>query len=117
MAWMEITLATSSEHECMVDIVHDIFHDSSENKYNKADPLPPRRRPWTPHISLAYDNPDEDSPLSLGAAFCLASEFPSLLEKAERDVTAISLWKTEGQMEDWVQLERIELNNDVLGDA
>uniref|UniRef100_A0A7R9Z7B6 Uncharacterized protein n=1 Tax=Pseudictyota dubia TaxID=2749911 RepID=A0A7R9Z7B6_9STRA len=138
MAWMEITLATSPEHESLVDGLYDIFRrpssaasvfsDSDESSDMSANcelesggedngtsstpptTMPPRPGPWTPHLSLAYDNPEGDSPiLDPTLARRLTDEFPTLLGTEERAITAVTLWRTEGRMDEWVELERIDL--------
>jgi len=109
---VEVTLATSAEHESLVDKVYDIFHGDSQSSNGSGkhgvSKLKSRVRPWLPHLSLAYDNPDDTSTFSPAMALKLASKFPSLLGKEERQVTAIALWKTEGKMEEWKLLDRIE---------
>lgn len=95
MAWTEISYATSPEHENLVSFVHEIFgltRKSSEN--------------WLPHVSLAYDNP-ENSALSLAYTANIIAQKPSLFQ--ERNVKAISLWSTEGKIQDWKLISRHEL--------
>jgi hypothetical protein len=76
----------------VLDQVYDIFD------------MGPRKGPWTPHLSLAYDNP-EDSVLSLSDFLRYVAEHPTLLQS--RKVTALSLWNTEGKMADWKCLDRV----------
>ena len=59
-----------------------------------------------PHLSLAYDNPEETT-LSLYNALSLVSRYPSLLK--ERNIRGISLWSTIGVMKNWKCLDRIDL--------
>eukprot|EP00587_Corethron_hystrix_P011062 CAMPEP_0113308740 /NCGR_PEP_ID=MMETSP0010_2-20120614/7068_1 /TAXON_ID=216773 ORGANISM="Corethron hystrix, Strain 308" /NCGR_SAMPLE_ID=MMETSP0010_2 /ASSEMBLY_ACC=CAM_ASM_000155 /LENGTH=206 /DNA_ID=CAMNT_0000163863 /DNA_START=113 /DNA_END=730 /DNA_ORIENTATION=- /assembly_acc=CAM_ASM_000155 len=90
MAWSEITYSSSTTHERMLDRLHEIFYDGTCV----------RQGPWKPHCSLAYDNP-EDPALTLHATVdFIAKETPSLLTKT-RTVTGMSLWRTEGTMEEW----------------
>ena len=99
MAWSEITFATSSQHEEILDAVHKIFHKKCRD---------PDER-WSPHLSLAYDNP-EDSPLCLEHAVSLVSRYPTLVK--ERKAKAISLWSTYGRMDEWRCLDRIYLDSE-----
>lgn len=56
MAWAEITLKTSPEHESLLDRIHDLLgRTRDEEETNKH---PPRRAAWVPHLSIAYDNPE-----------------------------------------------------------
>mmetsp|Transcript_11548 Transcript_11548/g.24509 ORF Transcript_11548/g.24509 Transcript_11548/m.24509 type:complete len:268 (-) Transcript_11548:204-1007(-) len=95
IAWSELTLATNEHHEAALDALYRLF-------YGKAFT---RDRPWKPHNSIAYDNP-EDNTLSLLDTVLYASQNPTLLHN-ERRVEAISLWDTNGKMEDWKCLERV----------
>jgi hypothetical protein len=93
IAWAELTLKTNEKHEEAVDKLHEIFE------------VPERRSgEWTPHISLAYDNP-EDSVLNLAETIGYVAQNPSLMEA--RRVKAVSLWSTEGKMASWKCLDRI----------
>lgn len=93
IAWAELTLKTNEQHEEAMDKLYDIFE------------LPDKRSgPWTPHISLAYDNP-EDSVLTLNDTICYVAVNPSLME--ERRIKAVSLWSTEGKMAQWKCLDRV----------
>jgi len=105
MAWIEVTLATSSDHEALVDRVYNIFHKGCCTSECK-----PRASPWLPHLSLAYDNPDGTN-FSPAKMLRLVSKFPSLLDITERRIMAISLWKTEGRMEEWKCLDRSKLTD------
>lgn len=99
MRWSEITLSSSDEHEACLDTLHDIFHDeSSSGKVH--------RRPWRPHASIAYDNP-EDSSLGLLETLEVVSLYPSLTQNVKR-VNGMSLWSTEGRMSEWRCIERFE---------
>jgi hypothetical protein len=98
MAWIEISLATSPEHETLIDAVHDVFFDA------------PRAGPWTPHLSLAYDNFDAGStPLNAMAAYHVVGAFPSLLSVPSRKVTALQLWSTYGTLDRWKCIDVIPL--------
>jgi hypothetical protein len=63
-----------------------------------------RAGPWTPHISLAYDNPD-DSVLTLSDTIGYVAQNPSLMEA--RRIKAVSLWSTMGKMAKWECLDRV----------
>eukprot|EP00550_Attheya_septentrionalis_P003341 CAMPEP_0198290444 /NCGR_PEP_ID=MMETSP1449-20131203/8314_1 /TAXON_ID=420275 /ORGANISM="Attheya septentrionalis, Strain CCMP2084" /LENGTH=287 /DNA_ID=CAMNT_0043988949 /DNA_START=286 /DNA_END=1149 /DNA_ORIENTATION=- len=97
IAWAELTLATNPEHEAALDILYEIFHGPGGAKKRVA--------PWKPHNSVAYDNP-EDSVLNLADTITYMASKPTILGK-ERRVQALSLWNTEGKMEDWECLDRI----------
>lgn len=93
IAWAELTLKSNEKHEEAVDKLYEIFE------------VPEKRSgPWLPHISLAYDNP-EDSVLNLSDIISYVAQNPSLMEA--RRVKAVSLWQTEGRMEQWKCLDRV----------
>lgn len=93
IAWAELTLRTNPKHENALDAIYELFD------------MPIKRTgPWTPHISLAYDNP-EDSVLNMTDTFNYVISHPSLLRS--RRVKAISLWNTEGKMGKWQCLDRV----------
>ena len=93
MAWTEISFATSPEHEALVSSVHKIFG------------MPRTTDNWLPHISLAYDNP-ENTALNLIYTANLIAQKPTLFH--ERNVKAISLWNTEGKLQDWKLVRRFD---------
>ena len=95
IAWSELTLATNAEHEAALDTLYELFFGQEFT----------RDRPWKPHNSIAYDNPETNT-LSLLDTVLYASQNPTLLHK-ERRVEAISLWSTWGKMEDWECLDRV----------
>jgi len=97
IAWSELTLATNPEHEDALDSLYKLFYEDSS--------MPDRHRPWKPHNSIAYDNPETNA-LSLLDTVIYASQHPSLLGK-ERRVEAMSLWSTEGKMHEWVCIDRV----------
>jgi len=97
MAWTEITYAKAPEYERMVDIVYQMFYKNQGSMQK-----------WSPHLSLAYDNP-EDTRLSSAVVPDLISRFPTLTK--DRKIEAISLWDTNGRMSDWKCLDRIFLRN------
>lgn len=110
IAWSELTLATSDEHERALDELYRLFYedvegDCIESSSSGSSCVPSRNRPWKPHNSIAYDNPETNA-LSLLDTIMYASQHPSLLGK-ERRVEAISLWSTDGKMEDWVCIDRV----------
>ena len=93
MAWSEISYKTSDEHEAQLDILDDIFF--SGKSFNRPK--------WLPHLSLAYDNPEE-SVLSLSHTASIIAKNPSLNER--RKVVSMSIWDTNGKMSDWTLLDR-----------
>lgn len=95
IAWSELTLSTGPDHEEALDKLHALFYGDTYT----------RDRPWKPHNSIAYDNP-EDNTLSLLDTVVYLSENPSLLGNRRR-VEAISLWMTEGKMEEWEFIDRV----------
>mmetsp|Transcript_42334 Transcript_42334/g.90056 ORF Transcript_42334/g.90056 Transcript_42334/m.90056 type:complete len:335 (-) Transcript_42334:189-1193(-) len=99
IAWSELTLSTSPEHEDSVDALHRLFFGED------WEPEGGRDRPWKPHNSVAYDNPETNA-LSLLDTVVYASRNPTLLGR-ERRVEAMSLWITEGKMEEWVCIDRV----------
>lgn len=94
IAWSELTLASGPGHEEALDRLYRLFYGEDFR----------RDSPWKPHNSIAYDNPETNA-LSLLDTVVYASENPSLLGR-ERRVEAISLWSTEGKMEDWFCIDR-----------
>ena len=98
MAWMEISFETSDLYETLIDSLHDSFNHDSDD-YKKRSTL------WLPHCSLAYDNPDSRIPDELLAT--LIQNYPTL--QNNRRFKAISLWSTQGTIEEWKCLERIPL--------
>lgn len=91
ISWSELTLKTNDQHEQAIDKLCEIFEVN-------------RTRPWTPHLSLAYDNP-EDSVLNLADTIGYVAQNPSLF--SARRVKAVSLWDTNGKMAKWKCLERV----------
>jgi hypothetical protein len=102
MSWAEITMSNTQEHEDQLDMLYDIFF----NDTNCKDPVNHRSRPWKPHISIAYDNP-ESTFLNLKDIINELLQIPTLLQRSQRKVTGISLWRTEGKLSDWKCLERV----------
>jgi hypothetical protein len=94
IAWAELTLKTNCKHEKAMDALCQLFEVGREG-------------PWTPHMSLAYDNP-ADSVLQLADIVAYALQMPSLLQNPRR-VKALSLWSTEGKLSDWKLLDRVKL--------
>lgn len=93
IAWAELTLKSNEKHEEAIDKLYEIFE------------VPEKRTgPWTPHISLAYDNP-EDSVLNLVDTISYVAQHPSLMDA--RRIKAVSLWSTEGKMAQWRCLDRV----------
>jgi hypothetical protein len=116
MAWAEVTFATSSEHEALIDALYNLFYKPRNNDNNCTQPR--RTLPWAPHLSICYDNP-EGFPDNLSrnsiTAF-ITEKAPSLkgavgdLEPVNfwREVCGISLWSTKGTMSQWKCLDRID---------
>lgn len=107
VAWCELTLSTNPEHEDALDALYELFF-FSQGKGEGIDSNEvhvERNRPWKPHNSFAYDNP-ENSPLSLESAIEYVAMHPTLISK-ERRVEAISLWDTNGKMGEWKCLDRV----------
>jgi len=98
IAWSEMTMATDPDHEEAMDRLHRLFFGEGWDSGS-------RTRPWTPHNSIAYDNPETNA-LSLLDTITYMSSVPTLLGR-ERRVEAMSLWNTEGKMEDWVCIDRV----------
>eukprot|EP00581_Thalassiosira_minuscula_P021173 CAMPEP_0184440626 /NCGR_PEP_ID=MMETSP0738-20130409/755662_1 /TAXON_ID=385413 /ORGANISM="Thalassiosira miniscula, Strain CCMP1093" /LENGTH=368 /DNA_ID=CAMNT_0026808523 /DNA_START=277 /DNA_END=1381 /DNA_ORIENTATION=- len=93
IAWSELTLSSNEEHEAAMDALHRLFFGE--------DWVPETRdRPWKPHNSIAYDNPETNTLSLLDTVMYCASSNPTLLGRARR-VEAISLWSTVGKMEEW----------------
>jgi len=97
IAWCELTLPTNDAHEQAMDALTSVFFDEDEERQ--------RNEPWKPHNSIAYDNP-EGAKFSLRHLIKYVAEHPSLVTH-ERRVEAISLWDTNGRMEDWRCLDRV----------
>lgn len=97
IAWAELTLSTNNDHERALDELYKLFDVPAK-----------REGSWTPHISLAYDNP-ENTILNLPDTFSYVMQHPSLMK--ERRVKAISLWNTEGKMANWQCLDRVFFTN------
>ena len=95
IAWAELTLKSNEKHEVAMDAISKLFEVQRDGTQ------------WTPHISLAYDNP-EDSVLELTDIIMCAAMMPSLMQKSRR-VKAVSLWNTEGKLGDWQLLDRVHL--------
>jgi hypothetical protein len=101
MSWIELSLHTSDAHEAMVDTVHSCFYNGDYS--SKA-----RSGPWTPHVSIAYDDP-KDTVLNKDYADKIFQTFPTLMSQLSREVVAISLWRNEGMLWDWECLDRFSL--------
>lgn len=99
IAWAELTLSSNEHHEEALDRLYELF-------YGEEESIPNRHRPWKPHNSIAYDNPEKNV-LSLGETFKFISKRPTLLTK-ERRVEALSLWDTNGTMSEWKCLDRVK---------
>lgn len=97
IAWSELTLASNPEHEAALDRLYNLFLGEEYT----------RDRPWKPHNSIAYDNPETNALSLLDTVTYCASENPTLLGR-ERRVEALSLWSTVGKMEDWYCIDRVK---------
>lgn len=104
MAWAEISYKTSLKHESKLDNLYEIFFDED------ADERRSMRPPWKPHLSLAYDNPDNHV-LSLNYITSLMCNEASLTNV--RKVKSISLWSTWGKMSEWELLDRYTLDENL----
>jgi hypothetical protein len=91
MAWIENSFETSEKHETFLDLLYRAFYQRPE-----------QRSPWCPHISFAYDN--EENPIPDDVLSQLINSYPTL--KNNRKITGISLWSTEGTIEQWKCLDR-----------
>mmetsp|Transcript_16500 Transcript_16500/g.23270 ORF Transcript_16500/g.23270 Transcript_16500/m.23270 type:complete len:248 (-) Transcript_16500:169-912(-) len=96
IAWAELTMSSNEHHEEALDELRNLFECKDE-----------RHRPWTPHNSIAYDNP-EDTILTLEDTIMYCAKHPTLLSR-KRNVKAISLWNTQGKMSDWKFIDRVFL--------
>jgi len=99
IAWSELTLSTNPAHEDALDALHKLF-------FGEGWSAESRDRPWKPHNSIAYDNPETNT-LSLLDTVMYMGRNPTLLGR-ERRVEAMSLWSTEGKMEEWVCIDRVK---------
>lgn len=102
MAWSELSYAASPDHEEYLGKLRSIFHPDSQS------PLKTSSSRWRPHLSIAYDNP-ENTVLSLPHTVQMIAKIPSLVTHGPRKVVGISLWRTRGNMIEWTCLERIQL--------
>lgn len=101
VAWCELTLPSKPEHEKTLNNLYSLFY----NDGSRGDVKWSRTIPWKPHCSLAYDNP-ENPPFALGDMVQYVARHPTLVTKGRR-VEAISLWDTNGKLEDWKCLDRV----------
>mmetsp|Transcript_28338 Transcript_28338/g.48175 ORF Transcript_28338/g.48175 Transcript_28338/m.48175 type:complete len:437 (+) Transcript_28338:101-1411(+) len=139
MAWAEVSFATSPEHETLINALYDVFYrrrsvvipdsssssssssstHSNEEKEEVEQAYPPRTKPWVPHLSLCYDNPEGFGPnlTRLLIEDYMREKCPTLASvldddptgvKFSRAVSGISLWRTAGTMAEWKCLERFE---------
>ena len=125
MAWSEISLQTSELQESLVEHVWDVMMcgmGNMEDGTEEENVCPVRPAPWVPHLSLCYDNPEE-TPLNLIDALDVVAKHPFLLGRDEEEqghdeegggssgkqlrLTGLSLWNTEGAMDEWCCLDRI----------
>mmetsp|Transcript_14433 Transcript_14433/g.20113 ORF Transcript_14433/g.20113 Transcript_14433/m.20113 type:complete len:246 (+) Transcript_14433:276-1013(+) len=96
IGWAELTLTSNEEHERVLDDLRELFECKDE-----------RHRPWTPHNSIAYDNP-KDCVLTLEDTIMYCAKHPTLLSR-KRNVKSISLMNTNGKMSDWKLIDRVHL--------
>ena len=101
IAWSELTYASNDEHEQALDALYSLFYSEEDGEDVEA-----RHRPWKPHNSIAYDNPETNA-LSLLDTITYMSVHPTLLG-CERRVEAISLWSTVGKMDEWTCIDRVK---------
>lgn len=130
MAWAEVSLVTSPDHEALIDALHGVFYkrtaepaDLTPQSEEKKEECTLRSKPWVPHLSICYDNPE-----GLGPNLCRSEFVDFLREKCptlksiinecdddvyfSRAVTGISLWRTAGTMNQWTCLDRFEFPQD-----
>lgn len=140
MAWAEVSLATSPEHESLINALHELFYNRSsssasivassndDDNEEKKEEYRPRSTPWVPHLSLCYDNPEGLGPTisrSLIEQF-MKEKCPTLRTvlddsssrgdsgecvKFTRAVSGIALWRTTGTMAEWKCLDRFEFSS------
>lgn len=125
MAWAEVSLATSPEHETLISALHDIFYrpsaasaEPASSSEEKKEEYAPRSNPWVPHLSICYDNPEGFGPnLTRSSIEKFMKEKCPTLENVLDDgdgvgvnftVSGISLWRTAGTMSEWECLDRHE---------
>ena len=132
MAWAEVSLATSPEHEDCINALHKVFYSPRSSSSSaatissafddgeeKREDYVPRSNPWVPHLSLCYDNPEGFGPNLTRPAIerFMREQCPTLrnvlddcidTDKFSRAVTGISLWRTSGTMAEWKCLDRYE---------
>jgi hypothetical protein len=101
---MEISHKSSDEHEILVDLIFQAFHQNDDH------PHAHRTRPWAPHTSIVYDNPRPE-PISPEYLLSLIERYPTLAK--ERQVKAIGLWKTAGVINCWKCLDRITFDGGI----
>jgi hypothetical protein len=107
MAWAEVTYHTSPDHEAIIDYVYNTFHNDDKTK---------RPWQWAPHLSLVYDNP-ETTKINNDLLLSISDKVPSLLLKGTRNVNAVSLCSTKGQVSEWKCLDRFQLSVDNLANC
>ena len=131
MAWAEVSLATTPEHETLIDALHELFYRPLANSTNieavsyhggeeKKDDYPSRSQLWAPHLSFCYDNPEGLGHFLSRSSFeqFLKEKCPTLFESENdgnvgfsRAVTGFSLWKTAGTMAEWRCLDRLTFDS------
>lgn len=111
MAWMEGSFETNENHELLLDLLYNAFYnDSDELTTLQQEQQQKQRHPWAPHVSFAYDN--ENNPIPDEVLLDLIETYPTL--KNDRRVTGISLWSTEGTIDQWKCLDRVCLKQQEL---
>jgi len=98
IAWAELTMPSNKDQEDALDLLYEVFYPDESTR-------PTRHRPWKPHNSIAYDNP-ENTVLTLGSIIECVMNYPTLLSE-KRNVEAISLWDMNGTMQEWKCLDRV----------
>jgi len=100
VAWVELTLATNPAHEDALDTLYNSFYPEGSSR--------PTRGAWDPHTSIVYDN-RENTTMTLSSVMECIMKYPTILSKKRR-VEAISLWDTNGTMQEWKCLDRVSFN-------
>jgi hypothetical protein len=97
MAWIETSFKTSIDLERLIDQTFECFYGENGET---------RNGPWSPHISLAYDN--EECPIPAEYLHTLVQRFPTLT--LPRKARSVSLWDLNGTIDQWKLVDRFPLD-------